>query len=248
MRVRRQPDHAPPACSASTRPSSAARRSRSPIDGALRSSGRSEIGLDVAPGAPVYALPCIAGHVGADAAGVVLAEGPHLQRRDDAARRRRHQRRDRARQPRAAARLLLADRPGLRGRADLLRPARRARAPSSACASTATTLEPRFKVIGCDLWSDEPGFADAAPRRGVTGICGSGIIEVVGRDVPRRHHHRGRRDRRRAGGRARRASSRHGRTFAYVLHDGEPRHPHHPDRRARHPARQGRALCRRASC
>ena len=37
-----------------------------------------ELGLDIAPGAFVYALPCIAGHVGADAAGVVLAEGPHL--------------------------------------------------------------------------------------------------------------------------------------------------------------------------
>ena len=28
-------------------------------------------------------------------------------------------------------------------------------------------------------WSDEPGFAEAASAVGVTGICGSGIIEVV---------------------------------------------------------------------
>ena len=41
------------------------------------------------------------------------------------------------------------------------------------------TLEPRFKVIGSDLWSDEPGFAEATARTGVTGICGSGIIEVI---------------------------------------------------------------------
>ncbi len=41
------------------------------------------------------------------------------------------------------------------------------------------TLEPRYKVIGCDLWSDEPGFAEATRRTGVTGICGSGIIEVL---------------------------------------------------------------------
>jgi uncharacterized 2Fe-2S/4Fe-4S cluster protein (DUF4445 family) len=34
-------------------------------------------------------------------------------------------------------------------------------------------------VIGCDLWSDEPGFADAVAATGVTGICGSGIIEVI---------------------------------------------------------------------
>ena len=37
------------------------------------------------------------------------------------------------------------------------------------------TLEPRVKVVGCDAWSDEPGFADAR----VTGVCGSGIVEVV---------------------------------------------------------------------
>src|SRR6185312_12417896 len=41
------------------------------------------------------------------------------------------------------------------------------------------TLEPRFKVIGSDLWSDEAGFAEAVARTGVTGICGSGIIEVI---------------------------------------------------------------------
>jgi uncharacterized 2Fe-2S/4Fe-4S cluster protein (DUF4445 family) len=41
------------------------------------------------------------------------------------------------------------------------------------------TLECRFKVIGSDLWSDEAGFAEAVARSGVTGICGSGIIEVI---------------------------------------------------------------------
>jgi len=41
------------------------------------------------------------------------------------------------------------------------------------------TLEPRFKVIGCDLWSDEPGFAEATRSTGITGVCGSGIIEVM---------------------------------------------------------------------
>jgi uncharacterized 2Fe-2S/4Fe-4S cluster protein (DUF4445 family) len=43
----------------------------------------------------------------------------------------------------------------------------------------AQTLEPRYKVIGCDLWSDEPGFEEATAQTGVTGICGSGIIEAV---------------------------------------------------------------------
>src|ERR1700730_2802244 len=41
------------------------------------------------------------------------------------------------------------------------------------------TLEAKFKVIGSDLWSDEPGFNEAVAATGVTGICGSGIIEVV---------------------------------------------------------------------
>jgi uncharacterized 2Fe-2S/4Fe-4S cluster protein (DUF4445 family) len=34
-------------------------------------------------------------------------------------------------------------------------------------------------VIGCDLWSDQAGFAEGVASVGVTGICGSGIIEVV---------------------------------------------------------------------
>jgi uncharacterized 2Fe-2S/4Fe-4S cluster protein (DUF4445 family) len=41
------------------------------------------------------------------------------------------------------------------------------------------TLEPRFKVIGSDLWSDDPAFAAVAAASGVTGVCGSGIIEVL---------------------------------------------------------------------
>ena len=38
-----------------------------------------ELGLPVHPGARVYVLPCIAGHVGADTAGVILSEAPYLQ-------------------------------------------------------------------------------------------------------------------------------------------------------------------------
>ena len=36
------------------------------------------LALPVHPGARAYVLPCIAGHVGADTAGVILSEGPHL--------------------------------------------------------------------------------------------------------------------------------------------------------------------------
>ena len=41
------------------------------------------------------------------------------------------------------------------------------------------TLAPRFKIIGSDLWSDDPGFDAAMAATGITGICGSGIIEAV---------------------------------------------------------------------
>ena len=39
--------------------------------------------------------------------------------------------------------------------------------------------EPRFRVIGCNLWSDEDVFDAATATSGITGICGSGIIEAV---------------------------------------------------------------------
>ena len=180
-----------------------------------------DLGLDIAPGAFVYALPCIAGHVGADAAGVVLAEGPHLQ--DELT--------------------LLVD---VGTNAEIVFGAReRLLACSSptgpafegaqiSCGQRAApgaiervridraTLEPKFKVIGCDLWSDEPDFADAAAAIGVTGVCGSGIIEaiaemflagIVSED--------GAID----GALASRTTRVEavGRTFAYVLHEGAPR-------------------------
>ena len=50
------------------------------------------------------------------------------------------------------------------------------------------TLEPRFKVIGSDLWSDDPGFAEATANIGVTGVCGSGHHRGDRRDVPCRNH------------------------------------------------------------
>ena len=83
------------------------------------------------------------------------------------------------------------------------------------------TLEPRFKIIGSDLWSDEEGFEQATAELGVTGICGSGIIEIIAEMYL-------------AGvinqdgvvdGELAARSSRvvaNGRTFAYVLHRGTP--------------------------
>jgi uncharacterized 2Fe-2S/4Fe-4S cluster protein (DUF4445 family) len=83
------------------------------------------------------------------------------------------------------------------------------------------TLEPRFRVIGCECWSDEPGFAAEVGGIGITGLCGTGIIEgiaelflagVIGSD--------GRIDGAWAGRSARVVAD--GRTHAYVLHEGSP--------------------------
>ena len=41
------------------------------------------------------------------------------------------------------------------------------------------TLEPKVRIIGVDKWSDEEGFDAAAKALGVTGVCGSAIIEVI---------------------------------------------------------------------
>ena len=42
------------------------------------------------------------------------------------------------------------------------------------------TFEPEIKIIGSELWSSDSGFSALAKSPGVTGICGSGIIEAVG--------------------------------------------------------------------
>ena len=41
------------------------------------------------------------------------------------------------------------------------------------------TYAPKFKIIGADMWSDEAEFAEQADKTGITGICGSGIVEAI---------------------------------------------------------------------
>ena len=138
----------------------------------------SQLDLDFHPGARVYVLPCIAGHVGADTAGVILSESPHLA------------------DPLTLvvdvgtnAEIVLGNKEKLLACSSPTGPA--FEGAQISCGQRAApgaieriridpeTLEPRFRVIGCDLWSDEEGFAEATKRSGVTGICGSGIIEVL---------------------------------------------------------------------
>ncbi|MEL6998430.1 MAG: ASKHA domain-containing protein [Pseudomonadota bacterium] len=132
-----------------------------------------EIELEMHPDARIYVLPCIAGHVGADAAAVALSEAPH--RQDEMTL---------VVDVGTNAEILLGNRhkvvacssptgPAFEG-AQISAGQRAAPGAIERVRIDPETREPRFRVIGTDAWSDEDGF-DAA----VTGICGSGIIEVI---------------------------------------------------------------------
>ena len=137
-----------------------------------------ELDLHFHPNARAYILPCIAGHVGADAAGVILSEGPHLGDEMtlvvDVG---------------TNAEIVLGNKQRLLACSSPTGPAFEGaqisggqRAAPSAIERVRIdrkTLEPRFRVIGSELWSDEAGFAEATKKTGVTGICGSGIIEAL---------------------------------------------------------------------
>ena len=139
----------------------------------------SDLGIAANPGARVYVLPCIAGHVGADAAAVVLAEAP--QKSDemmlivDVG---------------TNAEIVVGNRQRLLAASSPTGPAYEGAQISSGQRAAPgaieriridkDTLEPRFRVIGVEQWSDQDGFDAAIADTGITGICGSGIIEVLG--------------------------------------------------------------------
>ncbi len=128
--------------------------------------------------ARVYVLPCIAGHVGADAAGMVLSERPDLTDEMtllvDVG---------------TNAEIVLGNRHRLVACSSPTGPAfegaqiscgqRAAPGAIERVRIDRTTLEPRFKIIGSDLWSDDHAFTAAAAASGITGVCGSGIIEII---------------------------------------------------------------------
>ena len=179
-----------------------------------------EIGLQINPGGYAFALPCIAGHVGADTAGVLLAEAPY----------------DREEislivDVGTNAEMLLGNRDRILAASSPTGPAfegaqisagqRAAPGAIERVRIDPETLEPKFQVIGNDLWSDDPSFAEQLPSSGVTGICGSGIIEVIAElylaEVIR-HDGTITSD---AAARSERIRA-DGRTFSYMLYDGEP--------------------------
>ena len=139
-----------------------------------------EVDIDsVNPDARVYFLPCIAGHVGSDTAGVILSEEPHL--RDEMTL---------IVDVGTNAEIILGNRTKLLAASSPTGPA--FEGAQISCGQRAApgaierlridreTLEPRFKVIGSDLWSNEEGFVEEIAATGVTGVCGSGIIEALG--------------------------------------------------------------------
>ncbi len=137
-----------------------------------------DLDLDLNPGARVHALPCIAGHVGADTAAVILSEDP--QKSDEVVL---------LVDIGTNAEIVLGNREWLLACSSPTGPAfegaqissgqRAANGAIERVRIDRDTLEPRFKVIGSDLWSDDPGFTASVAGIGVTGICGSGIIEAL---------------------------------------------------------------------
>jgi uncharacterized 2Fe-2S/4Fe-4S cluster protein (DUF4445 family) len=143
------------------------------VDEAVRLPAR-DVGIPVHPGARAYVLPCIAGHVGADTAGVLLSEAPYLGDQVNL-----------VVDVGTNAEIVLGNRDRLLAASSPTGPA--FEGAQISCGQRAApgavervridpeTLEPRLRVIGNDAWSDEAGFAEVQ----VTGVCGSGIIEAI---------------------------------------------------------------------
>ena len=137
-----------------------------------------ELDLEVHPAARAHMLPCIAGHVGADTAAVVLATRPHeadgVQLVVDIG---------------TNAEIVLSGNGRTLAASSPTGPAFEGAQISAGQRATPGAIErvridpetgePRIRVLGVEPWSDEPGFDEAVAQTGVTGICGSGIIEVV---------------------------------------------------------------------
>ncbi|MGI9511382.1 MAG: ASKHA domain-containing protein [Anderseniella sp.] len=137
-----------------------------------------DLNIPISRAGYVWFLPCIAGHVGADTAGVILSQAPHLSEDMtlviDVG---------------TNAEIVLGHKDRLIACSSPTGPAfegaqitcgqRAAPGAIERVRIDRETLKPRFKIIGVEQWSDEEGFAEAAEDIGVAGICGSGIIEAV---------------------------------------------------------------------
>ncbi|MGI9524941.1 MAG: ASKHA domain-containing protein [Hyphomicrobiaceae bacterium] len=146
--------------------------------GSAQNLNAKDVGLVLHEQARIHTLPLIAGHVGADAAAAILAEKPYLSEEMtlivDIG---------------TNAEIILGNSnrllacssptgPAFEG-AELSSGQRAAPGAIERVRIDRATLVPKYKIIGCDLWSDEPGFEEAVAVTGVIGICGSGIIEAL---------------------------------------------------------------------
>ena len=166
-----------------------------------------------------YVLPCIAGHVGADTAGMILSEAPYKREAItllvDIG---------------TNAEIVLGNKNRLVSASSPTGPAfegaqitcgqRAAPGAIERVRINKNTLEPKFKVIGCDLWSNEIGFSKYTKKIGITGICGSGIIEAIAEMYLTKIVTQ---DGVINGSLAEKSERifKEGRTFSYILYDGE---------------------------
>jgi uncharacterized 2Fe-2S/4Fe-4S cluster protein (DUF4445 family) len=137
-----------------------------------------DLDLDL-PFARAHIGPCIAGHVGADAAAATLNERTH-----------------RSTEPQLMvdvgtnAEIVLGTVVATYAASSPTGPAFEGAQISCGMRATAgaieriridrDTFEPRYKVIGSDRWNDDPGFATDTATLDIAGLCGSAIIEVIG--------------------------------------------------------------------
>ncbi len=138
-----------------------------------------EIGIVANQNSRCYLLPSIAGYVGGDTAGVILAESPHTRKEVtlivDIG---------------TNAEIVLGNRERLLVCSSPTGPAfEGAQISYGQIAAPGAieriridpqTLEPVFKIIGSKRWSNEADFKESTGNLKITGICGSGIIEAIG--------------------------------------------------------------------
>ena len=125
-----------------------------------------------------YFLPCIAGHVGADTAGMILSE--EISHRKDISL---------LVDVGTNAEIVLGNNKNILAASSPTGPAfegaqissgqRAAPGAIERVRINPETMEPNFKLVGNDLWSSDPEFDKSIKKTGITGICGSGIIEVI---------------------------------------------------------------------
>ncbi len=137
-----------------------------------------DLGIDINKHAGIYVLPCLAGHVGADAAAVILTEKPYNQKEINL-----------IVDVGTNAEIIVGNQDKLLAASSPTGPAfegaqinsgqRAAPGAIERVRINPENFEPKFKVIGSEYWSDEIEFEESIKKIGITGICGSGIIEAV---------------------------------------------------------------------